>query len=29
MLHPETKLPNNDTAAGDMMALGCALRSGA
>jgi len=29
MLHPETKLPANDTTAGDMMALGCALRLGA
>jgi len=29
MLHPETKLPGNDTTAGDMMALGYTLRSGA
>ncbi len=26
MLHPETRLPNNNTLAGDMMALGCVLR---
>lgn len=29
MLHPETKLPDNDTLASDMMALGDVLRSGA